>query len=134
MKTRGQDMPIVIVGNKTDTARELDRVQMESVVQCDWENGYVECSAMFNTNVTTVFKELLNQARSGLLPLQARSSLLMPPGHTGTGNSSLNLRRRQSLPVVPVFNKGDSLGLKRREGRRGSVAVSSLAKQSCKIS
>ena len=39
------------------------------MVQCDWENGYVECSAMFNTNVTTVFKELLNQARSGLLPL-----------------------------------------------------------------
>ena len=60
MKTRGQDMPIVIVGNKTDTARELDTVEVESVVQCDWENGYVECSAMFNNNVTTVFKARVN--------------------------------------------------------------------------
>ena len=30
MKTRGQDMPIVIVGNKTDTTRELDRVEVGS--------------------------------------------------------------------------------------------------------
>ena len=140
MKTRGQDMPIVIVGNKTDTVRELDRVEVESVVQCDWENGYVECSAMFNNNVSAVFKELLNQARSELipppaLPLNVRGSGLLMPGHTG--NSSLHLRRRQSLPVVPVFNKpGEGLGLiKRREGRRGSVAVTNLAKQSaCKIS
>ena len=116
---------------------------MESVVQCDWENGYVECSAMFNNNVTTVFKELLNQARSGLLPLPTfplpdrSQGLLMVPGQfCGNGNSSLNLRRRQSLPVVPVFNKGDIGGSKRREGRRGSVAVTNLAKhkQSCKIS
>ena len=134
MKTRGQDMPIVIVGNKTDADRELDRAEVEAVVQCDWENGYVECSAMFNTNVNMVFRELLQQARSGLLPLQSGAGLLVPgpPGH-----SSLNLRRRQSLPVVPVFNKGDTLGLamvKRREGRRGSVAATQLAKQSCKIS
>ena len=142
MKTRGQDMPIVIVGNKTDTVRELDRVEVESVVQCDWENGYVECSAMFNNNISAVFKELLNQARSELIPAPAiplhdnrGSSGLLMPGHTG--NSSLHLRRRQSLPVVPVFNKpGEGLGLmKRREGRRGSVAVTNLAKQSaCKIS
>ena len=135
-------MPIVIVGNKTDTVRELDRVEVESVVQCDWENGYVECSAMFNNNVSAVFKELLNQARSELIPAPAiplhdnrGSSGLLMPGHTG--NSSLHLRRRQSLPVVPVFNKpGEGLGLmKRREGRRGSVAVTNLAKQSaCKIS
>ena len=58
----------------------------------------------------------------------------MLPGHCGNGNSSLNLRRRQSLPVVPVFNKGDMMSTKRREGRRGSVAVTNLAKQSCKIS
>ena len=64
-------MPIVIVGNKTDTVRELDRVEVESVVQCDWENGYVECSAMFNNNVSAVFKELLNQARSELIPAPA---------------------------------------------------------------
>ena len=31
MKTRGQDMPIVIVGNKTDTVRELERVEVESI-------------------------------------------------------------------------------------------------------
>ena len=47
MKTRGQDMPIVIVGNKTDRERdrEMEKLELETVVQCDWENGYVECSA-----------------------------------------------------------------------------------------
>ena len=131
---RGEGMPVVVVGNKTDLERQIPREEAEATVLCDWENGYVECSAMFNTNVNMVFRELLQEARSGLLPLQSGAGLLVPgpPGH-----SSLNLRRRQSLPVVPVFNKGDTLGLamvKRREARRGSVAATQLAKQSCKIS
>ena len=29
----------------------------------DWENGYVECSAMFNSNISAVFRALLHQAR-----------------------------------------------------------------------
>ena len=59
-------MPIVIVANKTDKERELDQIETETVVLMDWENGYVESSAMLNKNITQIFKELLHQARSEL--------------------------------------------------------------------
>jgi len=133
MKTRGQDMPIVIVGNKLDKEREIERLEVEATVQCDWENGYVECSAMCNTNISLVFKEILNQARSDICPLPyiTTHNGLLAVGETG---SNL-MRRRQSLPIVPVFNKGE-VGhsvLRRKDGRRGSIAAV-LGRQSCKIS
>ena len=59
-------MPIVIVANKTDKERELDAIETETVVLMDWENGYVESSAMLNKNISQIFKELLHQARSEL--------------------------------------------------------------------
>ena len=37
-----QDMPIVIVGNKLDKEREIERLEVEATVQCDWENGYAK--------------------------------------------------------------------------------------------
>ena len=55
MKSRGPDMPMVVVGNKTDLER---KVETEALVQCDWENGYVECSAKQNEHIQDVFKEL----------------------------------------------------------------------------
>ena len=51
-------------------------------------------------------------------------------------SSNVNMKRRQSLPVVPAFNKTgpDSLNINRRRGsRRGSVAAV-LGKESCKVS
>ena len=55
MKYRGQDMPMVVVGNKTDLEREMDMVEMEALVQCDWENAYMECSAKENQNIQAVW-------------------------------------------------------------------------------
>jgi len=142
MKTRGQDMPIVIVGNKTDRERdrEMEKLELETVVQCDWENGYVECSARLNQNISNVFKELLNQARSELycLPTSSSTGGYHHSTHDGllsAGGPSLNMRRRQSLPIVPVFNKGDvGVAARRRDSRRGSVAAAVMGRQTCKIS
>ena len=135
MKTKGQDMPIVIVGNKSDKdIREMERVEVEALVQMDWENGYVECSARLNQNISTVFKELLNQARSELCPVRYHTS---EDGLLTVAADSINMRRRQSLPIVPVFNKGESLlsgAGKKRESRRGSMTPAALGRQSCKIS
>ena len=124
-------MPIVIVANKIDRERELDNVETETIVSMDWENGYVECSAMLNKNISEIFKELLNQARSevSLLSRLPKESLLA----LGSGH----MKRRQSLPVVPAFNKTGpeslTIAARRRESRRGSVAAV-LAKESCKVS
>ena len=154
-------MPIVIVANKTDKEREMDQIETETTVLMDWENGYVECSAMLDKvqnkyklnyflreiivandisyiffinsiqNINEIFKELLQQVRSEVgsfsgLPKEGLLSL----------TSNLNMKRRQSLPVVPAFNKTgpDSLNINRRRGsRRGSVAAV-LGKESCKVS
>ena len=95
---------------------------MERVVSMDWENGYVECSAMFNSNISAVFRALLHQARcdiyvistlsthylhiiyrSGLVPLLP--GCLVPDGAADSANNrntrglGPNMRRRQSLPI-----------------------------------
>ena len=130
MKSRGPDMPMVVVGNKTDMERKVVKVETEALVQCDWENGYIECSAKLNENIENIFKELLNQARSqfDFFPSMSNSS-----SHT---SSPVNLRRRQSLPLVPVFNRGpgsEQGGRRREVGRRSSLAAA-LGRDSCKIS
>ena len=128
MKCRGPDMPVVVVGNKTDLSREVDMVETESLVKCDWENGYVECSAKNNQHIQEVFKELLVQTRglSEIFPSMSSSHKLSP----------VSMRRRQSLlPVVPVFNRGlrGEQGGRRKEGsRRGSIV--SIMGDNCKVS
>ena len=128
MKSRGADMPIVVVGNKTDMERQVNKVETESLVECDWENGYIECTAKNNENIQDVFKELLNQARSQFDFFPSLSN-----SHT---TSPVNMRRRQSLPAVPVFNKGPGSepGGRRKEGRRRSSLAAVLERKSCKIS
>ena len=65
---RGEDIPIVVVGNKTDLMFSIDnRIPLESleaIVIFDWENGYVECSAKERFNINKIFKELLQQAKA----------------------------------------------------------------------
>ena len=130
-------MPIVIVANKTDKERELDAVETETVVLMDWENGYVESSAMLNKNINQIFKELLHQARSEMRLLSGLGGL-PKEGLLALASGSVNLKRRQSLPVVPAFNKAgsdtlSSLNSRRRGSRRGSMAAI-IGKESCKVS
>ena len=70
-------MPIVVVGNKTDLPREISKESVEARVRYDWENGYVECCAKDDLNITAIFRELLVQAKSRLVwPLALRDPLL----------------------------------------------------------
>ncbi|CAD7081336.1 unnamed protein product [Hermetia illucens] len=87
-------VPIVVVGNKIDLLeedsglREMDYDTTESVVQLDWENGFVEASAKNNENVTQIFKELLTQAKItyNLSPaLRRRRRQSLPPNQMGSG-------------------------------------------------
>lgn len=119
MKSRGPDMPLVVAGNKTDLEARLEKDQTEALITCDWEHAYVECSAKLNSNIGAVWKELL---------LATRGPSLLSPSH-GSPN---NMRRRKSLPAVPVFNR-DLMGRAKVEERRGSITAL-LAKENCKIS
>ena len=93
---RGEGMPVVVVGNKTDLERQIPREEAEATVLCDWENGYVECCAKDNLNVPAIFRALLVQAK---FSFQASSSPSL-------------ISRRQSLPQIPVFSR-----LQSREGK-----------------
>ena len=57
---KGEETPIVVVGNKTDLPREITKEEVEATVMLDWENGYMECCAKDNINISAVFKEILN--------------------------------------------------------------------------
>ena len=44
-RERGEDLPLMVVGNKTDLPRQIIREEAEVTVLMDWENGYQECFA-----------------------------------------------------------------------------------------
>lgn len=96
---KGDQIPMVVVGNKIDVERDTSKEAIEATVLFDWENGYVECSAKNNVNVSTVFKELLNQAR-------ARYDISNSSASKGSLPSTpLVMKRRTSLPQVRNFQK-----------------------------
>ena len=126
MECMGPDIPMLVVGNKIDLDRIVDEKETEGLVECDWENGYVECSAKLNVNIEGVFGELINQAKNriGVSPLCKYQT------------SYLVMTRRQSLPLVPVFGSGVEVEQRQKKkagGRRGSIAVS-VKKETCKVS
>jgi len=142
MSTKGPDTPIVIVGNKSDAVRELDKSETEATVVFDWENGYVECSAKLNSNIQEIFKEVLTQTKSTSgVDFRETFKLGRQESSNSSNNSSqstpVNMRRRQSLPQVPAFNKR----LLREEFSNPAPAKFSvkknkkkLNKESCKVS
>ena len=125
----GEEKPVVVVGNKLDSDNSFDTIETEALVQCDWEHGYVECSARRNENIQEVFKELLVQVRkrTDILP----SSL---SNCSSSHCSPVSMRRRQSLPAVPAFSMDGGEEGRRREGRRRSSLAVVMGRQTCKIS
>jgi len=111
---KGDQIPMVVVGNKIDVERDTSKEAIEATVLFDWENGYVECSAKNNVNVSTVFKELLNQAR-------ARYDISNSSASKGSLPSTpLVMKRRTSLPQVPAFSR-----LLQEEGGKKSTLTKS---------
>ncbi|KAK4872643.1 hypothetical protein RN001_014672 [Aquatica leii] len=116
-------VPIVVVGNKTDLVgnREVDTAMTESVVTVDWENGFVECSAKDNINVSKVFKELLAQAKVkyNLSPaLRRRRRQSLPSQAGGTPSSSPH-------PAIPSAVQLQHLQqIRDRHGKRNSCILS----------
>ncbi|XP_041364935.1 ras-related protein Rap-2a-like [Gigantopelta aegis] len=85
-----EDVPIVIVGNKTDVKeqnRSICKETAETLVNVEWGNGYVEASAKDNWNIVGIFKEILSQSN-----IQYNLSPAVK-------------RRRQSMPAVLVQKK-----------------------------
>ena len=116
-----QQAPIVVVGNKCEVEKhdgDIMKETPEATVVFDWENGYVESSAKERRNINKIFKELLVQARArydfGGGRTQSADSKLAPKqssaGSTAVAGGSPSakkqsgeaMRRRQSLPAVPV--------------------------------
>jgi small GTP-binding protein len=135
---KGKDIPIVVVGNKTDLPREISKEEAEATVMFDWENGYMECCAKDNINISLVFKELLNQAKS-------RFDFSNPVGRVQGSSPStpLSMQRRQSLPQVPVFDRlvtdeggrSPSPGSSRKKSlpNKKSSSVAVTRRESCKV-
>ena len=135
---KGEQAPIVVVGNKTDLERKTSQEALEATVMFDWEHGYVECSAKDNINTTAVFKELLGQARN-----RFEISCTPSTGSSRKGSlpsTPLVIRRRTSLPQVPAFTRLMSdEGIMSSGGERAKVETRSSSfalnkrRDSCKV-
>ncbi|XP_023340713.1 GTP-binding protein Rhes [Eurytemora carolleeae] len=135
LEAKGPDTPIVIVGNKLDLVRELPKEETEAVVTLDWENGYVECSAKENQNISAIFKELLNQTKSSCVEIN--KPLVGKIGTIHGSMPSINMKRRQSMPMVPAFHRvareGGSGTSTPHTTRRSSLAAT-FKRDSCRVS
>ncbi|XP_003737246.1 dexamethasone-induced Ras-related protein 1 [Galendromus occidentalis] len=76
---------IIVVGNKCDLEerRQIKREIAETLVEIDWEHGFIEASAERGVNVIQTFKKLMNISK---IPME-----LTP--------KALEKQRRKSLPV-----------------------------------
>ena len=112
----------MVVANKSDLPLRSDFYyeSLQPIVNFDWENGYVECSAKECKNINKIFKELLNQSKSRFGVSIQTDSNLKPRNSTAGQITSLpkllslqqkavvnkkkecdQLKRRQSLPIIP---------------------------------
>ena len=67
------DIPMVMAGNKAEEEkRVVTRAAIEELVEGDWDDVYVECSAKTGENISEVFRRLVSQASHTSLdtPLQ----------------------------------------------------------------
>ena len=98
---------------------------MEYLVKNDWENGYVECSAKDNINISAIFKELLEQAKVtyNLSPALRRYRRQSLPVNSNSNYSQQF--RRQSNQVVPSVNDIEHLqGIRDKHDKRTSCVLS----------
>ena len=81
--------PIVVTGNKLDleSMRAVKKEVAETIINIDWENGYVEASAKDDVNITNIFRELIIQTK---VPYDLGSAFVRQKP------------RRKSLPAYPT--------------------------------
>ena len=120
----GADIPIVVVGNKTDLERkDNERILAELVVTCDWEQRYVECSAKQDRGVDQVIQELIQLTRTR----QSKEK-------RGAENCSVHpsQNRRHTL-ALGQKNMGKGMIWMGRKVRRRTSISSALKRDSCII-
>lgn len=113
---KGENVPIVVVGNKIDLREDDDEMDTENtreLVTVEWSNGFVEVSAKDNSQISTVFKELLSQAKvkynlSPALQRRRRQSL-PPPQHLNSRTSSAQVPTATQLQhLQKISERADS--------------------------
>lgn len=125
-----------VPGNAAGRANYSRSVQVdfnttESVVTVDWENGFVETSAKDGTNVSKVFKELLNQAKvkynlSPALSMRRKRRQSLPPPNNGSGPAT-GTSSAQASPAIPSLAQLQHLEQIREKhsgGKRNSCILS----------
>ncbi|XP_070580122.1 GTP-binding protein Di-Ras2-like [Ptychodera flava] len=64
-KSNYHEIPLVVVGNKTDLNldRQVDKNDVEDhIARENWHGSFIEVSAKTNTNILDIFQQLLHQA------------------------------------------------------------------------
>lgn len=115
-KLRGNKVPVILVGNKTDLEdeRQVTKQMVEDALKDQSRIcKYLETSAKFNVNVAQLFIELLEHAKElETPPPPPQQSRRLSRRLSSLGNINLNVRRKSSLPKVkePTVEipKGDS--------------------------
>ncbi|XP_037094445.1 ras-related protein Rap-1-like [Pollicipes pollicipes] len=109
IQEKSSGVPIVVVANKCDLeGQRVVPTSQASVVELEWEHGFVQTSAKENINIVQVFKELLSQAK-------VRYDL-----------SPAVEKRRQSLPVTQLSDGQlkHLQNISRKNAKRTSCVIS----------
>ena len=125
---KGESISIVVVGNKTDLEREVSKEEAEAIVSLDWENGYIECCAKDNINITEVFQEILIQTKN-----RFNFSNYSKTRKGSNSNTPVMFKRRQSLPQVPAFKRLVKVDIKEPLSEKRSQSIGTTRRESCKI-
>ena len=101
---KGEKVPIVVVGNKSDLTASRDpqipHESVEATVVFDWENGYVDSSAKERFNINKIFKELLQQSKHYFCNYYFETSLSLSSSASFSGSQCSNFSPLSSPKTI----------------------------------
>ena len=98
LSSRGETVPIVVAGNKSDlTIRKVHSIMADCIVTIDWEHPHFEVSAKTNHSITQLFKKILDHPN-----FKRRQSPVVSMVEDKTDNHT---HRRSSVPFQSCRSK-----------------------------
>ena len=95
-------VPIVVVANKSDkdmTTWQVNSDHIESLVEIEWEHGFIEASAKTDENIIQIFTELMDRSDQHVMlsPAARRRRDSYQPQHKSSLMEGRKRNRRLSL-------------------------------------
>lgn len=106
---KGENVPIVVAGNKSDLSiRQVHSVMADCIVSIDWEHAHFEVAAKTNHNINKIFQKIINHALFQQLPDESEVNMKNWCSRKRSNSVSFqfSLRRKSTMKKQVILEEG----------------------------